>query len=443
MNSRRRFLIGSTAAASPLISGPYLKAAQQSAEVIVIGAGAAGLAAARKLQDQGTDVVLLEGRSRIGGRVHTSNQWQGAPIDLGASWIHGIRRNPITRLAKQAGAKWVESDYDNFGVYRENGGLLNAKEENQLELLFGRIDRIVRSGQNSQRPLADLLKKDLAGYDTPLGQFAVNGLVEQEYAADDSAISGLGAYFGEEYGGSDVWFPKGYRQVIAPLAQGLKLHLGHVVQEVFHDQAGVSVVTSNGEFRAKRALITLPLGVLKRGKIRFSPALPQRKTQAIASLGMGLLNKVVLRFAKPFWSRDQEFFGRLSGEKGAWAFWLNLYHHIDEPILMGFNAAKFGRATESWSDQQIVASAQQALQGMFGNTNAVTGYQVTRWNADPFSGGSYSFLPPGASSRTIRALGEPISDRLFFAGEATSEDYPSTVHGAYLSGIREAERILG
>ncbi|MEM1295005.1 MAG: FAD-dependent oxidoreductase [Verrucomicrobiota bacterium] len=439
MKSRRRFMLVSTAAAaSPLIA----RAAPNRADVLVIGAGMAGLAAAQKLRESGRKVIVIEGRHRIGGRIHTSRKWQEFPIDLGASWIHGIRRNPITTLARKAGSKWVETDYDNYHMIHEDGRALEKKELVQLRSIESSIYRTVRSNQTSKRSLADVLRSKLENFDSPNAQFMVNGLIEQEYAADANEISALGAYYGEEFGGTDVWFPNGYHQVFSPMVEGLDLRLGHVVRQISHDQSGVRVSTSKGDFSAARAVVTIPLGVLKRGQIRFSPALPQNKLRAIQSLGMGLLNKVVLRFPKAFWPKAPELFGRLSAEKGHWALWLNLHHHLNEPILIGFNAATFAKATEGWSDQKIVGSAMAALGGMFGTTVQPSGFQITRWRSDPFSLGSYSFLPPGADQRTIRALGEPVADRLFFAGEATSEDYPSTVHGAYLSGMREAGRIM-
>ncbi|MEK9164377.1 MAG: FAD-dependent oxidoreductase, partial [Chloroflexota bacterium] len=156
----------------------------------------------------------------------------------------------------------------------------------------------------------------------------------------------------------------------------------------------------------------------------------------------GVLNKVYLRFAAAFWAEDDtDWIGYIPEKKGEWGEYLNIYHYTGQPILLCFNAGEYGLAIEKLSDGEIVAAAMKTLRQMYGDDiPEPEAWLITRWGSDPFAYGSYSHAAPGATEDDFAALAEPVGDRLFFAGEATSE-YSATVHGAYLSGVREAGRI--
>ncbi|NEN94000.1 MAG: FAD-dependent oxidoreductase, partial [Okeania sp. SIO3H1] len=189
--------------------------------------------------------------------------------------------------------------------------------------------------------------------------------------------------------------------------------------------------------------LTVPLGVLQHERIEFIPGLPNQKTKAISTLGMGCLNKVYLRFPERFWSNDVQGFSSFGSRAGQWSSWLNMNYYQPEPILLAFNAGSFGRELEKLGDEEIIGEAMKVLKRIYGkDIPTPTGVQITRWASDPFAFGSYSSLRPGSNRSTIQALRKPLNQRVFFAGEATSLDYPSTVHGAYLSGIRAANEIL-
>ncbi len=166
-------------------------------------------------------------------------------------------------------------------------------------------------------------------------------------------------------------------------------------------------------------------------------------TRARSRLGSGLLNKVVLRFARPFWERAPHLLGYISAEKGEWAEWLNLYRYTDRPLLMAFNAARYAERLEGQSDEAVVEGAVAVLRTMYGgDVPRPTAWKVTRWGADPLAMGSYSYLPPGASPSDRAELGKPVDGVLFFAGEHTATDFPATVHGAYRSGRRAARELI-
>jgi monoamine oxidase len=203
------------------------------------------------------------------------------------------------------------------------------------------------------------------------------------------------------------------------------------------------VTTTEGSERADVVVVTVPLGVLQAGAIRFTPGLPASKTLAIESLGSGLLNKCVLRFDHARWPAGIEIFNRLSADSGQWAEWVNMAAYGAGPVLMGFNAGSFARQLERASDAETGQLAMEALRSMFGSRMPEhTGVQITRWASNEHALGSYSF--PCAATRwdTRIRLAEPVDNRIFFAGEATSTNAPGSVHGAIRSGRAAAVAVV-
>ena len=414
--------------------------------IVIIGAGAAGLGAAGALMRRGyTSVTILEARDRIGGRIWTSSAWPNAPIDLGASWIHGVRSNPLTGLADKVGSVRLPTDYENVTAYQPDGAQVDDATWVRIERWVEEMHRVVNKNATSQRSLQSIIDEIAQGQsqeDRVLIDYIVNTYVEQDWAADARELSSEALEYGEEFGGGDVLFPKGYIQLFEEDARQLDIRFGHQVEQVAYDTTGVYIRTNQGTVTADRVIITLPLGVLKRETVEFVPALSDAKRAAIQTLGMGVLNKTCLHFPNVFWERDVEAISYISPRAGMWSDWLNMVVYTGRPILIGFNAGDIAREVEAWDDQSIVASAMDVLRTLYGSAiPEPETYQVTRWASDPFSWGSYSFLSVGSSAATYDALATPVADRLFFAGEATNRDHPSTVHGAFMSGEREAERV--
>ncbi|MBK9781624.1 MAG: FAD-dependent oxidoreductase [Anaerolineales bacterium] len=174
----------------------------------------------------------------------------------------------------------------------------------------------------------------------------------------------------------------------------------------------------------------------------MEPQLPESKQSAIKRLAMGVLNKVYLKFPETFWDEDIQTISYMGEELGEWSDWLSFAPFTGEPVLMAFHGGDKGFALEDLSDDDIHKGAMNALRMMFGDDiPEPEGMLVTRWGKDPFAFGAYSHIPPFASGADYDALFEPVDDVLFFAGEATWREYPSTVHGAYLSGVAAAEEI--
>ncbi len=427
-------------------------ASQRPEHIIVIGAGMAGLSAATRLTQAGLSVTVLESRNRIGGRIWTSRAWPDVPVDLGASWIHGTRGNPLTALANRVGARRIATDYDNAITYDSHGKVLNESFEHYIDnTLATAIDRAVAKARTTVQDNAlgtvlgkqfnahTLTPRQLAAY-----HFYVSSTFEHEYAGDIEAMSVQSFDDSDDYAGEDVLFPDGYDALPNALAQDLDLRLNHPVTGITYNNKGVIVSTVTGDLVADRAIITLPLGVLKSDTIAFTPALPTAKRQAIRLLGMGVLNKTWLRFPSAFWPRQYDWLEYVSPDKGRWCEWIGGFErYAGIPLLLGFNAARFGRDIEDWSDQDIVHSAMQTLRTLYGQgIPEPEAWQITRWAKDPHARGAYSYYGVGSHRRHRIDLAKPVLNRLFFAGEATSPDSPATVHGAYLTGLRAANDIL-
>ena len=242
--------------------------------------------------------------------------------------------------------------------------------------------------------------------------------------------------------GGDALFPGGYRQIVDVLAAGLDIRTGAAVARVDYGGPGVVLTTAAGEsMEAASVVVTVPLGVLKKGAVTFTPALPPETQVAIDSLGMGVLNKTCLLFDELFWPPDVELIGHVGTRPGQWAETVSLYPYTGQPVLMMFNAGAYGARMEAMADAEVVGAALAALRDMYGSVPPPKDVLVTRWRSDPWSYGSYSYVPAGSSFGHHAELSRPVENRVLFAGEATHPDYPATVHGAFLSGVRAARRI--
>jgi monoamine oxidase len=410
--------------------------------ILIIGAGIAGLAAAAELHALGfEDVAILEARDRIGGRLWTDAIGPNIPVDLGASWIHGTDGNPITAIARGHSIATHPTDYDNDVVHFHHAERPSPSAGRALRRFWQLAER--QPDTNLQSVYEQLLEiEPLTAPDRRYLDYLLNTIVEHEQAADLRNLSLESIQGGGAYGGHDAVFPGGYGQVADVLADGLDIRFLEAVTEVDYAGTDIVVTTAAGAtFEATRVVVTVPLGVLKQSLISFLPALPLRKRGAIDGLEMGVLNKTCLLFDDVFWDRDVELIGYVGARRGQWAETLNLYPYTGHPILMMFNAGAYGARIERLSDQEIVAQAVAALGSMYGVVPPPRDALITRWRSDPWSRGSYSYVPAGSSYQRYAGLGQPVGDKLFFAGEATHAEFPSTVHGAFLSGIRAARQI--
>ncbi|MSP72950.1 MAG: FAD-dependent oxidoreductase [Myxococcales bacterium] len=464
-----KLLVGLLAArVLPACGGSPTSAAEASTRaegvrVLVLGAGVAGLASAARLQAAGAEVTVLEARDRIGGRIYSHPQWSDAPVDVGASWIHGVEDNLVAEKAAEWGIVTAKTDYENHVRFNAQGKALTDAEDEEIEALADELEAAIAAEQarrdqagepdialgdffeqflNSEdadgEPRFDARKQQWLGY-------LLNTAIEHEFAADADRLSILEFDSAPANEGDDVLFPGGYSQIIVRLAQGLTIETEVVVTSVTTTADGVTVMAGSARYLADYCVCTLPLGVLKSGRVTFEPALAGPIVQAIGALEMGVLDKLYLRFPTAFWAEDPdagaaEMFGSISATPGAWAEFLNLHHYIGKPILLCFNAGTFAQSLTEADDATVVAGAMQVLRGMFGDIPEPDSYLRTRWGADPFAHGSYTHLGIGATRDHLSAFGD-LRGRLAFAGEHTDADV-GTVRGAWRSGERAAGVIL-
>lgn len=430
---------------------------QREYEVIVIGAGISGLTAARDLSIDGYDVVVLEARDRIGGRIWTSRDL-GVPADLGASWIHGFEDNPISRLARRHGLEILRTDissvsparYRSVALYDEDGRRLSENEIVEISDMMADFLEFIQQKQNEGREMSMLtVEEEFAvkeGFNSEQRRrltFIARTYLEHEWAGPRSEMSLLEYDKSLDFAGADRVLPGGYDQVIDKLAGDSQILLGHEVRQVDYYGEMVEVLTNHGSFQAYQVLVTVPLGVLKAGRIAFNPSLPRSKREAMRRTQMGVFNKIFLKFDTVFWDKDYELIGYMGTAECDWPEIVNFDKILGIPMLLAFSAGAAGERNEMKTDAEVVGDLMASLRKMYGaGIPEPTGVEVTRWNADPYSLGSYSFVPVGSKQIHRRQLALPVDNKVFFAGEATSQYFPATVHGAFLSGVRAAYEIM-
>lgn len=423
---------------------------QQAKTIIVVGAGASGIATARELHDAGHTVTILEARDRIGGRIWTDTRMANIPLDLGASWIHGIENNPVWDLVQEYTIPTQPTNYDDTFAYHVDGDVVSEDDltlwDSLLEDLLTRADAILEETEDdmSLREVVNLALADMDIDDDDrhaLESILMTG-IENEYA---NSLERLSAYYwdeAEEFEGDDVLFPRGYIEVFQNLAEGLDIRLNQIVTEIKYTPEGVTLITATERYFADKVVLTVPLGVFKRGTIAFSPPLPQAKLDAIERLDMGALNKVYLLFSEVFWSEDTQFF-TVADDRARFVDWVNFYPITGKPILMAFYSGREQARLEGMSEADIIAEALDVLSNIFEGVHDLFFEGIaTRWGQDPFAYGSYSSYAVGSSPDDRQALSEPLAGVLYFAGEATRTDHPATVHGAVMSGYDVADAIL-
>lgn len=427
----------------------------RNCEVIVIGGGVAGLAAARDLVRSGARVTLLEARDRLGGRVWTQRRdgW-GAPVELGAEFIHEGNDAMWHMLEKhRLQARAVPTTH---WMAREGRIARIADLTATIAEATRRIDPRRMRGWS----FADFLRRERAEL-SPAARKLATEFVEGFQGAPVEEMSAA-AVEGETLDTSEQFaLAKGYDRFLAVLARELTpdratIHLGAVVRAIAWRRGHVEVRAGNRVFTGRAAVVALPLGVLQaraaqRGAVRFQPRLANRE-KLIGRMRVGHVIRITFRFDARRWKtlvppplrRGRGGFGFIHSRIDDVPTWWSL---SGRPVLTGWAGGPAAQKLARFSAAAIPDRALGALAAILQKPKtkvraAVKDFATHNWSRDPFSRGAYSFIAAGRedASETLR---EPVQDTLFFAGEATADDEEiGTVHGALTSGIRAAKEVI-
>ncbi len=421
--------------------------------VVVVGAGAAGLSAARALRSRGAQVIVVEARDRLGGRVHTVHH-DGVAVELGASWIHGAsKKNPIRKLTEAWSIATKRTHEERARLVGAQGPLDHAQVERahaiveKLEAwIEGLWEHHTEQGDPDlsvfdamlQNGLPELDEDEREAFDWAMHVMAMGEGIEAE------SLSLLGYEDDDPYTGPDRLVLGGYGALMERLASGLEVRLSSPAEAIEARAHDVIVHAGERAIVADVAIVTLPLPVLQSGIITLSPPLPEPVQQALRKLKTGHLMKLVALFDEVAWPEDAHTFALMTPPFRGAAYITSASGHGGAPLLMGFIGGQAARDAEARPDASLMADfLEDAARAIGQPLPTPKKTWVSRWGKDPWARGAYSHLPVGARSADRRALQAPHADgKILFAGEWTSIDDVGTVHGALREGLRAARRAL-
>uniref|UniRef100_A0A8C9SPC5 Amine oxidase n=1 Tax=Scleropages formosus TaxID=113540 RepID=A0A8C9SPC5_SCLFO len=446
----------------PLLPEPY-----RNKKVVVIGGGASGLAAARQLQNFGMQVMVLEARDRIGGRVWDDTS-MGLAVGRGAQIVNGCVNNPIALMCEQLGIKMHKLG-DRCDLIQEGGRTTDPTIDKRMDFHFNAILDVVSEwrkdkSQQQDMPLGEKIQEVYKAFLQESGiqftdleekvlQFHLSNL---EFACGSSldqvsARSWDHNEFFAQFSGDHTLFTQGYSSVLNKLAEGLdilNINVIKFVQTIDYSGELVKIMSSSGtQWTAQKVLVTVPLALLQKNTIQFNPPLPERKLKAIHSLGAGIIEKIALQFPYRFWDskiQGSDYFGHIPpGPENRGMF--GVFYDMDpkQCVLMSVITGDAVATIRDMEDSQVANLCMKVLRELFREQEVPepVKYFVTHWSKDVWSQMAYSFVKTGGSGEAYDIIAEEVLGKLFFAGEATNRHFPQTVTGAYLSGIREASKM--
>ncbi len=440
MNNRRKFIITSLACFSAA-AFPRFAFSSSDFDVIVIGAGASGLAATSELLNAGKKVVCLEASNRIGGRVFTDNKIFGEPYDLGALWLENGDYNPF-KIYGEKNSKfnvYKERSEEMYSVY--NGNKRTSQEDELWKIYDGAQAEIAKTRKDIA-PIEVVPFQDQRWFDTAhliLGPW--------QMGKDFSNYSCKDFNFDYEIPTSTAeWHcEEGYGSLVSDMYKDIPVSLNSKVKEIDWSGSGVKVISEKGTLNAKKCIITVSNGVLASGQIKFTPKLNSEKEESFRKISMGHYNRITFKFKKLFKKKAKDSY---------------LYYNIDSQnapspkgivgainvsgtkLCMFDSGGEFGNELAKEGDAATLDFGLNELKKIFGSKidKDLINSHVKNWSTDPLFLGSWASAEPGAFDyREI--LRQPIGDRIYFAGEAIARDW-GTVHGAQDSGIITAKNII-
>lgn len=422
-------------------AGPAILAARSAVsasvdyDVAIIGAGAAGLAAAHAARAAGLRFVVVEARSRIGGRTVTDHRF-GAPFDGGATFIHFSDRNPWTKIAEEQGIETIPGGWRRGGAREYRDGIRldptapNAWQQGRARL-WELAEAVDFDNDLSFSRLTASAPDEVRAAATSMSRGAVGEEPDRVSVADYIRL----------YEGSDRIVPKGYGTLVSAWGGALPVTLDTAVTAVDWRGGGVVLTTTKGTLRARTVVITVPLGVLKAEKIRFTPVLPLEVQRAFDGLAMGALSKLALHFNGTRLDADPNMhLVALPGSQPGMSF--EMWPFGSDLVVCWFGA-DYARDINRLGEDEAARHMLDRLVGMVGSEarQAYRGAVRYGWSEDPWSLGSYSYAKPG-HARARDALRRPVGNRLWFAGEAVAGKASMTVAGAHQTGESAVNSIV-
>ena len=440
MVNRRQFLKTSLSTLA-FASLPRISFAQSNPDVVVIGAGAAGLSATAELIRRNISVLCIEGMNRIGGRCYTDVSTFGVPADHGAHWLHGHKQNEIALFGKE--------HKDKFKIYKEpdRSVVYDGKKrvnENKLWKIYKKIEKF-RTANSSDEPFMDLLPEKIKKndwFDT-----AHKASMARDFG-EFSSYDDSNNFYDPGWDSGNALCREGYGTLLAYYRKDVPVKLNTIVNEIKWGGQGVQVVTNKGTINAKACIVTVSAGVLKAEKIKFTPALPLRNQEALESVSMTVSNRVLMQLNKKFLGKfksDTNFYIKCdsNGAKSPETIAYGLLKMSGTNVCLFGISGQFSKNLENEGSKAMIDFVLNKLKSTFGS-KFYEKYFIkaiaTGWANNPFTLGGYSGGVPGKSKKR-NDIKFPVGERIFFAGEATARAF-STVHGANRSGVRAATDVF-
>ena len=434
--TRRQF--GGFAAALPIAAGTIVN----DPEVVIVGAGAAGIAAARVLMNGGRRVQVLEAAPRIGGRCYTDTATFGFPFDRGAQWLHRFDKNPLTGLAKLHRFETVPHDPQEMLFV--SGRLAPAGANASYERAYGDVSTALAHAAEDEADLpAGQVLGALSGTDIDAwGPTAAASIGPLNMGVDFEAMS-IKDWFELDEEEPNALVRQGLGTLIARLGAGVPVAVNTTVRAVSSGRGQVRVTTDRGIVTARAAIVTVSAGVLSSDAIGFDPGFDSTMQSALGGLQMGLLSKIALFYAPRSpalaFAEGSVLVPQVKDERGHYF----LVRPLGVPLVMCFIGGSLAWDLATQSEATNISFARDRLRALLGARadQGLRGGASTSWGANPLTRGAYAAAKPGASHARY-ALSTPIGERVFLAGEALAGKASQTAHGAYQSGEAAARRVM-
>ena len=434
---RRKFLKTSLSTLA-FATLPKISFAQSNPDVVVIGAGSAGLSATAELMQKGVSVLCVEAMNRTGGRCYADSSTFGLPIDIGGHWLHGFTENQF--------AKFGMKHKDKFKIYPEDGPSIvydgkRKTEAAELWKIYKELKKI-RYTNRADVPFITLVPEKIkksSWFDTAAKMVGDARDLDNFSTYDDN----VNWY---DPGSGDGLCREGYGTLLAYYRKDVPAKLNTIVSEIKWGRKGVQVVTNKGTINAKACIVTTSMGVLKDEKIKFTPSLPSRKIKALDGISMTYSNRVLIQLKKKFYKakkiKSDTWFNtkcNSNGVKSPKTYYGSLKMGGSNVSLFGISG-QFAKDLGEEGNEAMIDFILNDLKSTFGSKFYKKYFikaKAIAWSKNPFTLGSYTGAIPGRANNLRRELRQPVGDKIFFAGEATALAF-STVHGADRSGKKAA-----